>query len=110
MDENLETLFYQSEIGKIIYTLVVEYSIMNKNATYNTMVDYYTHNRTYDLYDDDDLFTALHEDIFLALDFIEQSYYQYYGTHIFLYEIQNPSDLISILLFFVFNEFENEIS
>jgi hypothetical protein len=105
----LEEVFYESEIGRLIYTFVVEYCIMNDRSTYNTMINYYTENRTIDLYDDEYLYEALNDNIFMVLDFIEQSYFCHYGSHIFLYEICNPSDLIAMLFFFVFQDYQNDL-
>jgi hypothetical protein len=43
-----------------------------------------------------------------VLDFVEQAYFKYYGTHLYLYEVSNPNDLINMIFFFVFNEYKKD--
>jgi len=108
MDIDLYDLFFESDIGRIIYGLVAEYCIMNDNATYYSAILYYTNDGVFELYDDDDIYEAINDDIFLALDFVEQAYFKYYGTHLYLYEVSNPNDLINMIFFFVFNEYKKD--
>jgi hypothetical protein len=121
VNPQLDELFYQSTLAKTAYAIIVEYAILNSSINidddedddeevFENLINDITDCGRYKLYEHDDLYDALHEDIFLHLDYLEQKHYSYYQEHLELHEILNPNELIKAIMKFIYIDYLQEIN
>ena len=122
VNPSLEGLFNDSTLAKTAYAIIAEYVILNSSddddddddddeeELFENLINDITDNGKCPLYEHDDLYDALHEDIFLHLDWLEQKHYSYYQEHLELHEILNPNELIKAIMKFIYIDYLQEIN
>jgi len=102
INERLDTLFYECELGILTSHIVGEYFVRNINNDFELFIDLITNNGETDLYDYDEMFEYLHEDIFLILHWLEQKYIRRYNVDLKIKNIVDPNMMLKAVLYFVF--------
>lgn len=102
INERLETLFYESNLGLLTSHIVGEYFVRNINNDFELFIDLITDDGDIDLYDYDELFEYLHEVIFLHIHWVQQRYFHRFNTELKVKNIIDPNKLLKIILYFVY--------
>jgi len=115
INPQLDELFYDSSLAKTAYAIIVEYAVLYSSINldddgddedlFDNLISDITDNGVYPLYEHDDLYDALNEDIFLHLDWLEQKHYSYYDERLEVYEILNPNELIKEIMRFIYIDY-----
>ena len=117
INPQLDELFYDSSLAKTAYAIIVEYAVLYSSINldddsddddedlFENLISDITDNGVFPLYEHDDLYDALNEDIFLHLDWLEQKHYSYYHERLEVYEILNPNELIKEIMRFIYIDY-----